>query len=38
MSSIGKPARQLWYDKHSPKDRKDEDCRIKFKIFIWSYH
>jgi len=38
MSVLGKPARQLWYDKHSPKDRKDEDCRIKFKIFIWSYH
>ena len=32
MSSIGKPSRQLWYDKHSPKDRKDEDTGMNLKF------
>jgi hypothetical protein len=36
MSSIGKPARQLWYDKHSPKDRKDEDTGLNLK-FLYGH-
>ena len=36
MSSIGKPARQLWYDKHSPKDRKDEDSGLNLK-FLYGH-
>ena len=34
--SIGKPARQLWYDKHSPKDRKDEDTGLNLK-FLYGH-
>ena len=36
MSVIGKPARQLWYDKHSPKDRKDEDAGLNLK-FLYGH-
>ena len=36
MSSIGKPSRQLWYDKHSPKDRKDEDTGMNLK-FLYGH-
>jgi hypothetical protein len=36
MSSIGKPSRQLWYDKHSPKDRKDEDSGLNLK-FLYGH-
>ena len=36
MSSIGKPARQLWYDKHSPKDRKNEDTGLNLK-FLYGH-
>ena len=41
MSVLGKPARQLWYDKHSPKDRKDEDAGLNLKFLKhaleWDY-
>ena len=36
MSVLGKPARQLWYDKHSPKDRKDEDAGLNLK-FLYGH-
>ena len=36
MSVLGKPARQLWYDKHSPKDRKDEDSGLNLK-FLYGH-
>jgi len=36
MSSIGKPSRQLWYDKFSPKDRKDEDTGLNLK-FLYGH-
>ena len=36
MSVLGKPARQLWYDKHSPKDRKNEDTGLNLK-FLYGH-
>ena len=36
MSVIGKPARQLWYDKYSPKDRQDEDAGLNLK-FLYGH-
>lgn len=36
MSVLGKPQRQLWYDKHSPKERKDEDSGLNLK-FLYGH-
>ena len=36
MSVIGKPARQLWYDKYSPKERQDEDAGLGLK-FLYGH-
>lgn len=36
MSVIGKPPRQLWYDKHSPKERKDDDAGLNLK-FLYGH-
>ena len=36
MSVLGKPPRQLWYDKHSPKERKDDDAGLNLK-FLYGH-
>ena len=36
MSVIGKPPRQLWYDKHSPKERKEDDAGLNLK-FLYGH-
>tara|TARA_R110000868_G_scaffold122241_1_gene323905 strand:- start:701 stop:1630 length:930 start_codon:yes stop_codon:yes gene_type:complete len=36
MSILGKPSRQLWYDKNSPKDRKDEEAGLNLK-FLYGH-
>ena len=36
MSVIGKPPRQLWYDKHSPKERKQDDAGLNLK-FLYGH-
>ena len=36
MSVLGKPPRQLWYDKHSPKERRDDDAGLNLK-FLYGH-
>ena len=37
MSILGKPSRQLWYDKFSPKDKKEENAGLNLKFLKESY-
>jgi hypothetical protein len=34
MSSVGKPDRQLWYDKHSPETKEPLPSNVKFKFLF----
>ena len=36
MSILGKPSRQLWYDKFSPKDKKEENAGLNLK-FLYGH-
>src|SRR5210317_6514 len=36
MSILGKPSRQLWYDKFSPKDKKEENSGLNLK-FLYGH-
>jgi hypothetical protein len=36
MSVIGKPPRQLWYDKYSPKEKKEDDAGLNLK-FLYGH-